>query len=142
MGICSTRRHPDGYFWGDEVGKENANCNGCGSRWDGLQTSPVGSFKPNAFGLYDMVGNVFEWVEDCNHDNYDGAPTDGSAWIEGGDCKVRVDRGGAWNFPTDSVRSAFRDTSAIDYRIDNLGFRVARTISAGAGATATTPGVR
>jgi formylglycine-generating enzyme required for sulfatase activity len=87
-----------------------------------------------------MVGNVFEWVEDCNHNNYDGAPTDGSAWIQGGDCKVRVDRGGAWNFTTDSLRSAFRDTSATGYRIDNLGFRVARTLSAGAEAIA--PGVR
>ena len=128
------------YPWGDDIGRNNANCNGCGSKWDARQTAPVGSFKPNAFGLYDMVGNVFEWVEDCNHDNYDGAPTDGSAWIEGGNCKVRVDRGGAWNFPTDSLRSAFRDTSATGYRIDNLGFRVARTLSAGAGATA--PGVR
>jgi formylglycine-generating enzyme required for sulfatase activity len=59
-----------------------------------------------------MVGNVFSWVEDCAHSDYDGAPTDGSAWVEGGDCKVRHDRGGSWNFPPDSLRSAFRDTSA------------------------------
>jgi|SRR6516162_2024412 formylglycine-generating enzyme required for sulfatase activity len=107
MGICSTRRHPDGYFWGDEVGKENANCNGCGSRWDGLQTSPVGSFKPNAFGLYDMAGNVFQWVQDCYHDNYNGAPTSGSAWTTG-DCTLRVVRGGSWLLDPQSLRSAHR----------------------------------
>jgi formylglycine-generating enzyme required for sulfatase activity len=118
------------YPWGDDIGKNNANCKGCGSKWDAGQTAPVGSFKPNAFGLYDMVGNVFQWVEDCVHNNYDGAPTDGSAWVEGGDCEVRVDRGGAWNFPPDNLRSASRDTSAIGYRIDNLGFRVGRTLIA------------
>ena len=67
------------YYWGDEIGKGNANCNGCGSQWDNRETSPVGSFKPNKFGLYDMAGNVYQWVQDCYHDDYDGAPTDGSA---------------------------------------------------------------
>ena len=59
-----------------------ANCIGCGSQWDGKQTAPVGSFAANGFGLYDMVGNVWEWTEDCWHDSYNGAPTDGSAWTE------------------------------------------------------------
>jgi formylglycine-generating enzyme required for sulfatase activity len=67
------------YPWGNDIGKNNANCNGCGSKWDNIQTAPVDSFAPNKFGLYDMVGNVFEWVEDCAHGNYQGAPTDGSA---------------------------------------------------------------
>ena len=84
------------YFWGDEIGKGNANCDGCGSQWDDKQTAPVGSFAANAFGLYDMAGNVWEWVQDCYHDNYDGAPTDGSAWTSG-DCSLRVVRGGSWN---------------------------------------------
>src|SRR6516162_8380458 len=87
------------YPWGDDIGKNNANCNGCGSKWDNRQTAPVGSFQPNALGLYDMVGNVWEWVEDCYHENYNGAPTDGSAWTSD-DCRHRVARGGAWySFP-------------------------------------------
>ncbi len=78
------------YPWGDEIGKGNANCIGCGV--DEHAPSPVGSFKPNAFGLYDVNGNVWQWVEDCYHDNYDGAPTDGSAWTSE-PCKLRVLRG-------------------------------------------------
>jgi formylglycine-generating enzyme required for sulfatase activity len=58
------------YYWGNEIGKNNANCDGCGSQWDNKQTAPVGSFKSNAFGLYDMAGNVWQWVEDCYHDDY------------------------------------------------------------------------
>jgi formylglycine-generating enzyme required for sulfatase activity len=75
------------YWWGDEIGKNRANCNGCGSQWDYKQTAPVGSFAPNPWGLYDTAGNVWEWVQDCWHKNYEGAPEDGSkAWKEGGDC--------------------------------------------------------
>ncbi|MCI0600845.1 MAG: formylglycine-generating enzyme family protein, partial [Beijerinckiaceae bacterium] len=84
------------YSWGDEPGKGNANCNGCGSEWDGKQPAPAGSFKPNAFGLYDMHGNVWEWVEDTPHANYEGAPRNGSAWVEGAESTSRVVRGGSW----------------------------------------------
>jgi formylglycine-generating enzyme required for sulfatase activity len=84
------------YPWGDEIGKGNANCDGCGSQWDNTQTGAVGQFKPNAFGLYDMYGNVWQWVEDPWHANYDGAPTDGSVWLEGGNVSIRVLRGGSW----------------------------------------------
>jgi len=69
------------YFWGDDIGKGNANCNACGTKWDNNSDAPVGSFAPNQFGLYDMAGNVWEWVEDCFHPDYGGAPADGPAWL-------------------------------------------------------------
>jgi len=118
------------YWWGDKVGKNNANCAGCGSQWDGKQSSPVGSFQPNAFGLHDMLGNVWEWVQDCWHESYEGAPTDGSAWGEhqGGNCDRRVRRGGPWNNLPWYVRSASRTRSPPDYRFDYLGFRLAQDI--------------
>jgi formylglycine-generating enzyme required for sulfatase activity len=116
------------YYWGNEIGKENVNCNGCGSKWDNIQTSPVGSFAANAFGLFDMSGNVWQWAQDCYHDNYNGAPTDGSAWI-GGDCPNRVIRGGSWfSFPQ-LLRSAGRYWSPDNSRGNLLGFRVGRAIS-------------
>ena len=116
------------YWWGDEIGKNNANCTGCGSEWDNQQTAPVGSFKANALGLHDTAGNVWEWTQDCWHKNYSGAPADGSAWLEkgGGDCNRRMVRGGSWGSGPRSLRSAFRfgnNTDDVDYF---LGFRIAR----------------
>ena len=114
------------YPWGEEIGENNTNCNGCGSEWDNKQTAPVGSFAPNKFGLYDMVGNVLEWTEDCVHVNYNGAPADGSAWIIGGECGGHVDRAGSWASTPDRLRSAAR--SEDNGRSRGLGFRVARTL--------------
>jgi len=113
--------------WGDQVGNNNANCKDCGSKWDALMTAPVGSFPPNAFGLYDMVGNVFEWVEDCWHGNYAAAPGDGSPWLIS-DCGKRVIRGGSWYYPAVAVQSAFRFWSLPATWGGTLGFRVARTL--------------
>ncbi len=115
------------YPWGDAVGHNNANCNGCGSQWDNTQTAPVGSFAPNKFGLYDMVGNVWEWTEDCIHNDYVGAPTDGSAWVDG-DCSRRVVRGASWTDKPDYIRSAVRLGCTAGVRICDLGFRVGRTL--------------
>jgi formylglycine-generating enzyme required for sulfatase activity len=116
------------YFWGDEIGKGNANCSGCGSQWDDRQTSPVESFKPNAFGLHDMAGNVWQWVQDCYHDDYNGAPTDGSAWTSG-DCNRRVVRAGSWFFKPQDLRSANRNRNATGARNYHFGFRLGRTLS-------------
>ena len=116
------------YYWGDKIGKANANCNGCGSKWDNVQTAPVGSFAPNMFGLYDMAGNVWQWVDDCYHDNYDGAPTGGLAWTSG-DCSRRVVRGGSWISDPRLLRSAGRFWNIHDDRGNLLGFRVARTLA-------------
>jgi formylglycine-generating enzyme required for sulfatase activity len=116
------------YFWGDQIGNGNANCNGCGSHWDGRQTAPVGSFKPNAFGLHDMAGNAWQWVQDCYHDNYNGAPTDGSAWANG-HCSRRVVRGGSWGNVPQYLRSASRDWFSADDRDFHIGFRLGRTLT-------------
>jgi len=116
------------YPWGEEIGMGNANCNGCGSKWDdSKQPAPVGSFRPNGFGLYDMVGNVREWVEDCYHSNYEGAPTDGSAWTTA--CSRRVVRGGSWGDSPRYLRVASRGANTPDLRVSILGFRVGRTLA-------------
>ncbi|MGB7466858.1 MAG: SUMF1/EgtB/PvdO family nonheme iron enzyme, partial [Candidatus Acidiferrum sp.] len=90
-------------------------------------TSPVGSFPPNQFGLYDMLGNVLNWNEDCSNANYSGAPTDGTAW-QSGDCGRRVVRGGSWDASLSVVRSANRRGIPTFYRTTTFGFRVARTL--------------
>jgi formylglycine-generating enzyme required for sulfatase activity len=112
---------------GDEIGEKNANCDGCGSEWSRLRTSPVGSFKPNPFGLYDMAGNVWQWVQDCYNADYNGAPTDGLAWK--GDCENRVVCGGSWGYFAVDPRSAYRYGDKKDDRNYTTGFRVARTLT-------------
>jgi formylglycine-generating enzyme required for sulfatase activity len=119
-------RSTTAFWWGKDVGKGNANCDGCGSEWDGKKTGPVGSFKANDFGLYDTAGNVWEWVEDCWHESYRGSPIDGSSWLEG-DCTYRGLRGGAWYYEPRLVRSARRDGGDPAIRNEVIGFRVART---------------
>jgi formylglycine-generating enzyme required for sulfatase activity len=115
------------YYWGGEVGVGKANCTGCGGEFDGKNTSAVGSFSPNAFGLYDMEGNVWQWVQECVHDNYVGAPTDGSTW-PGGDCNRHIIRGGAWNYDPRNIRVAIRGRNTTVGRVDYTGIRVGRTV--------------
>jgi len=93
-----------------------------------FQTFPVKSFQPNPWGLFQVHGNVWEWVEDCPHDNYSGAPTDGSAWTTG-DCTSRVRRGGSFKFNPSPLRAARRSKGSTGLRNPDLGFRVAKTLA-------------
>ena len=114
------------YSWGNEIGRNRANCEGCGSVWGGEKTVLVGSFKANGWGLHDMHGNAREWVLDCWNANYEGAPTDGFAWLSG-DCDRRVLRGGSWYDDPEDLRSAYRTRRSTDTRNFTNGFRVARS---------------
>ena len=125
-GITDANKPHSVYSWGDDLGQGNANCRSCGSKWDGKKTAPVGSFKPNAFGLYDMHGNVYEWVQDCWSNNYKGATADGMA-RKSGSCGVyRVLRGGSWISYIKKLRAAGRGRNLPGYRSAEYGFRVAR----------------
>lgn len=93
---------------------------------DRRESTPVGTFQvANAFGLFDLHGNVREWCADCWHDNYEGSPSDGSAWTTGGDAAKRVLRGGSWNTGPNACRSAFRGRLEADATLYDIGFRVA-----------------
>ena len=118
---------PTRYSWGDEIGSNRANCRGCGSQWDWKQTAPVGSFAPNHMGLHDMHGNVWELVEDCWNGSYNGAPSDGRAWLTGL-CRARALRGGSWTDDPGFLRSAYRVGHPTMLPDDGIGFRLARTL--------------
>jgi formylglycine-generating enzyme required for sulfatase activity/class 3 adenylate cyclase len=112
------------YWWGDELLPGMANCKGCADIAGIEQPARIGSFKPNPFGLYDMGGGVDQWVEDCWHKNYGGAPADGSAWMEG-DCASHVIRSGSWKNDARYARPANRDSYDTSVRYPTHGFRVA-----------------
>jgi formylglycine-generating enzyme required for sulfatase activity len=114
------------FWWGREPGSGRANCAGCAGGAGG-RTVRTGSFPPNRFGLFDTAGNVAEWVEDCWHNNYRGAPADGSAWVESG-CRERVLRGGAYGNDPSYVRSASRFKYDVNIRYVGNGFRVVREL--------------
>lgn len=130
------------YHWGEHIRQDQANYCSYGSRWDTEEhldnpeteldllksTLPVGSFPANEFGLHDVHGNVWEWVEDCWNNSYRDAPSDGSAWYSG-DCSLRVLRGGSWGSEPKYLRSANRYKSTTKRRNYNIGFRVARTLN-------------
>jgi len=90
-------------------------------------TAPVGSSRANAFGLHDLHGNAWEWVQDVWHDSYAGAPSDGSAWMTGGDQTRRVLRGGSWDDSPRGLRSAIRVRYSPVFRFNDTGFRIAWT---------------
>lgn len=119
------------YFpWPDRAtARQQANCGQCGSGEGGRKPTPVGQFPANAFGLFDMPGNVFQWVADCAYDDYSGnPPVDGSAWDKA-QCRIRVVRGASWNSRLELLRSSSRDWHAVDTRSDQIGFRVARSLN-------------
>jgi formylglycine-generating enzyme required for sulfatase activity len=114
------------YWWGRDIGSRQANCRECNTG-EPQRTTPVGSFKPNAFGLYDTAGNVAEWMEDCWNDNYRGAPHDGTAWMSG-QCRLHVLRGGAFDSQAKYLRSMSRFRYDVDVRYIANGFRVVREL--------------
>ncbi|MDM8559459.1 SUMF1/EgtB/PvdO family nonheme iron enzyme [Candidatus Parabeggiatoa sp. HSG14] len=118
------------YWWGNEIGNNRANCDNdyCGDTFE--YTSPVGSFSANPFGLYDTVGNVWEWVADSWHKNYTNAPNDGRIWSEGADKRYRVLRGGSWDNYSTHSRAAYRSRYDPDDRYSSRGFRVVRRVVA------------
>lgn len=113
------------YYWGRKLGRSNAHCFACDTGLDPRRPTAIGRFNPNKFGLYDMAGNIQEWVYDCYHGTYDTAPTDGSVF-EGGDCTVRVLRGGGYGSGPKKLRSAARDKLRFDKGNDQTGIRVIR----------------
>jgi len=124
-----------GHDWSNKEGCEFANVADKGNNWsnsfdcsDGYKyTAPVGSYRANAFGLYDLLGNIWEWTEDCWNETYSNAPTNGSTWMKGS-CRARVLRGGSWDSGPRNVRAASRNGYYADLRGSSLGFRVARTL--------------
>ena len=122
------------FYFGETITSELVNYNGeypCGNAPKGKyrkETTDVGSFPPNAFGLYDMHGNVWEWCQDIWHGNYNGAPTDGSAWETGGDGNTRLLRGGSWNNISWDCRCAWRSYDIADYSYGYWGFRIVSSV--------------
>jgi formylglycine-generating enzyme required for sulfatase activity len=122
------------FSWGDTIGTDQANYDGTftyngGPRGECRRgTTPVGTFAANPWGLFDMHGNVWEWVQDVVHDNYEGAPVDGSAWEEGGDAARRILRGGSWLYNPRYLRAALRNGFSAILSNDIVGLRVVREL--------------
>ncbi len=111
------------YFWGNHIGENLANCRGCGSAWDKDRSAPVKSFLPNAFGLYDMHGNVSEVTSDCWNSSKVGAPRDQSPWLEG-ECIYRVVKGGGWASYPFWISSDHRTSGMANKSGLSAGFRL------------------
>ncbi|TAL02084.1 MAG: hypothetical protein EPO08_08130 [Rhodospirillaceae bacterium] len=115
------------YPWGSDIGRNRASCSNCGSAWDRSGPAPVASFAANAFGLYDVVGNVWQWTSDCWYRDYGTAPADGSAREEFG-CPRRVLRGGSWDNDAWMARLSYRGGAPATLRQDINGFRIAKSV--------------
>ncbi|WOD07149.1 SUMF1/EgtB/PvdO family nonheme iron enzyme [Marinomonas sp. GJ51-6] len=124
----SARADSNTAFWyGNTVRAGYSVCDSCGSQWDGISTGPVGSQASNPLGLFDMHGNVAEWIEDCYHDSYEGAPTKNQVWLAN-QCDTRVIKGGSWFDIPRVGRSATRYRAEPDLKASNWGFRIVRII--------------
>jgi formylglycine-generating enzyme required for sulfatase activity/class 3 adenylate cyclase len=115
------------FWWGDQLQADTANCKGCNQPYDTSQPLKVGSLKPNPLGLYDMGGNIDQWVADCWHKNYQGAPSDGSAWVDN-NCSSHVIRSGSWKNDPSYVRPSSRDHYDTSVRYPTHGLRVAHSL--------------
>ena len=115
------------YWWGEQMKKGTADCKECGDPYRADAPTPAGSFAPNPYGLYDMNGSVWEWVADCWHSSYKGAPADGRNWDDPS-CSVRVIRGGSWREGAAYMQSATRFKYSASVRQSQNGFRVARDV--------------
>jgi formylglycine-generating enzyme required for sulfatase activity/rhodanese-related sulfurtransferase len=114
------------FWWGEELESNRANCGDCGGPWGGRQTTLVGSFAPNPAGLYDMAGNVSEWIMECFHPSYQGAPSEAHIWEQQGQCGKRMVRGGSYATFGKELRLSKRRAYPPKARSDELGFRVVR----------------
>ena len=115
------------FWWGYEEEPNRAHCAICGSKFDLSKPTKISSFEPNAFGIYDTSGNVSEWVRDCWHENYKGAPNDGSVWV-GGDCSIHIARGGSYASPQQSIRNTKREKFKTNEKLQRIGIRIAREL--------------
>lgn len=115
------------FWWGEQMRKGTANCKECGEPWQQEAPVAVGSFAPNPFGLHDVNGSVWEWVSDCWHNNFKGAPGDGKSWEEA-NCRVRVIRGGSWRENASYMPSSTRFKYDANVRHSQNGFRVVREL--------------
>lgn len=116
--------HKSLYFWGNSIGRDNAQCRNCRSGGAPVDVESVGQFSGNPYGVYDLNGNVWEWTQDCYASNYRGAPRNGEA-VEYDDCKRRVIRGGAWNSAARELHPSYRNASKPDYFSETIGVRLA-----------------
>ncbi len=116
------------YWWGNTIGVNNTVCQGCGSTWDGKMTAPVGSFKANPFGLFDMLGNVWQWTQECWQEPGKTTSATSKSFIPDS-CELRVVRGGAWDRKPRSLRAANRARLVAIGRAGDVGFRAVRDLT-------------